>query len=318
MLAEPIVPSLAAQARMLGGQIIRIDSAALLPADYHYNAGLLHFEYKLHLVYRKQVVPSLNSTLGHCLLDGDFKPTEHIELNLLPHFALDQQFEDPRITKAVNQDGQLVPWLSYTSHQLRQNISLISLLELHPKTFHPVREFKLRYGDNWCVGVFQKNWTFFGHGDKLFCVYKPYPQEVIQIDQATGEQTLVSVPSQADELVKWNYGEIRGGTPPVMVDGHYYSFFHSRLHHPDPERHARYYMGAYCFSGEPPFTPEMVTKTPLLVASEMEPAAPELPYTVFPCGAEIINDEWIVSMGVNDCRVALLKLPHSQLLKRLA
>lgn len=319
MLAEPVAPSLAAQARRLGGSIVHISGSELLPADRHYNAGLLYLRDRLHLFYRKQVMPSQFSKIGYCTLGFDLKPVLGTGKEIkLPETLPDQQYEDPRVCMSIDRStGEMSPWLSYTTTESGSESAPIALVKLNDD-FDYVRELNLAWGQNGQYAVIQKNWTFFRYRDKMMCVYKPYPHEVFFVDTATGSQILVSQKTSSDEIVTWRYGEIRGGAPPIKVGESYFSFFHSRLPHPDPERKARYYMGVYEFWGEPPFRPKRCSKLPILVASEMEKAAHNLPYTVFPCGAQLVKDEWVISMGVNDNSIALLRLPHSKLLQHLS
>jgi len=42
-----------------------------------------------------------------------------------------------------------------------------------------------------------------------------------------------------------------------------------------------------------------------------------LPLVVFPCGAILRNGEWLVTLGVNDCESAWIKIPHERLMETM-
>jgi predicted GH43/DUF377 family glycosyl hydrolase len=133
----------------------------------------------------------------------------------------------------------------------------------------------------------------------LYFVYQYAPFQVVD------DETVFSGKS-----LTWEYGQIRGGTPPVKVGDRYYTFFHSRLDH----GRSKYFMGAMAFEAKPPFYPVAMTKKPLLAATNKEPSLSWAPLVVFPCGALFRNQTWTVSLGVNDLNCALVDYAHDVLL----
>jgi predicted GH43/DUF377 family glycosyl hydrolase len=115
--------------------------------------------------------------------------------------------------------------------------------------------------------------------------------------------------------VTWNWGEIRGGTTPVLVGDMYFTFHHSSL--PWKGRYRRYYAGALAFDAFPPFKPRLITPDPLLKGSQNDVWAQRKPLVVFPCGSIYENGKWLVSCGVNDIKSAWLELRTNQLLERM-
>ena len=114
-------------------------------------------------------------------------------------------------------------------------------------------------------------------------------------------------------LLPWRYGFASGGTPPVRIGALYWSFFHSYRVFAPARR--RYYMGAYAFDAEPPFAVRHVSRTPLLAGTDAHPLALWQHRVVFPAGAlfDAATDEWLATLGVNDCRCAWMKIPHREL-----
>lgn len=138
----------------------------------------------------------------------------------------------------------------------------------------------------------EKNWSFFSHDDELYAVYSIAPHRVLAIDGDKAE-----LAHETPTRGPWSGGEARGGATPVRVGDEYVSFFHARSHH---DGHLAYEMGAYTFAAEPPFYFQRMTPRPILVADrKTKPAAVPYP-VVFPCGAVLLGEDWIVSMGVHD------------------
>jgi predicted GH43/DUF377 family glycosyl hydrolase len=128
------------------------------------------------------------------------------------------------------------------------------------------------------------------------------------VDDAVVTQTF-----QTDTHIDWPHGEIRGGTPPVRVGDEYISFFHSstawaKVH---GAMRNRYYMGVYAFEARPPFKVTRYSRRPLLIGTLREPSVLMSPPCVFPSGALLRGDQWLVTLGVNDALAGWLKSSNS-------
>jgi predicted GH43/DUF377 family glycosyl hydrolase len=156
----------------------------------------------------------------------------------------------------------------------------------------------------------EKNWLWFFHQDMLHMVYSTVPHVVCRFSPAgIFEQEYKT----EEKNIKWDYGTIRGGTPPALTpDGdEYLSFFHSSL--PDEQWHRRYYMGAYTFEAKPPFRITRITTEPILAGSPHDVTSKDKPIVVFPCGSRIKDGKWLVTLGVNDLASAWIEIPHAEL-----
>jgi predicted GH43/DUF377 family glycosyl hydrolase len=94
--------------------------------------------------------------------------------------------------------------------------------------------------------------------------------------------------------MRWDWGHLRGGAPPVRRGGEYYHFFHGAL---DAAGGRTYTLGAYTFEAAPPFRVTRFAPLPLLLPTE---GGGNVPRVVFPCGAVDAGSHWLVSYGVND------------------
>lgn len=181
-----------------------------------------------------------------------------------------------------------------------------------------------------------KNWNYFWHNGHPHMLYQASPHQIVPMThdfkclgvhdwtKATCHSETGCGPMQPGMLkcweTKWDssiwkYGVIRGGTPPVLIDGEYITFFHSSTPWTTDKR--QYHMGAYRFESKPPFKITKITKEPLLTGSRFDRWYPGKPPCVFPCGALLRNGEWLITMGVNDIDCGWLKLPHDDLIDLL-
>lgn len=157
--------------------------------------------------------------------------------------------------------------------------------------------------------IHEKNWLWFSHDGALHLVYRAIPHEVSRWSddvKFTGEEWKTE-----PVYAPWRFGEIRGGTSPVLVGNEYWSFFHSSM--PWISKKRQYYMGAYAFEAKPPFRMTRITPRPLLSGSPNDEWLPGKPACIFPCGAVIRNGNWLVVGGSNDISCFWLHIPHAEL-----
>lgn len=145
--------------------------------------------------------------------------------------------------------------------------------------------------------AWEKNWAFFeGIDNQLYCVYSIDPvHTVLRVD---GDR--VAVAGQTDSpVVGWVGGHLRGGAPPVLVDGEWWHWFHGALDDGEPNR--RYSVGLYAFDPEPPFKLRRWLTHPVAWASENDFAASgNYCRVAFPGGAVLDRGRWHVAVGVHD------------------
>jgi hypothetical protein len=154
----------------------------------------------------------------------------------------------------------------------------------------------------------EKNWNWFFDRGVPLLIYLIQPHTIVQFDQGYRASKIYEMDPQG---INWPYGSPRGGTPPVLVEGEYWTFFHSSVGAGHFTR--RYFMGAYAFEAQPPYRMTRFVKRPLLVGSKDDVWAEGKPLVVFPCGSIFRNGNWTVSLGVNDLACAWIEIPHRHL-----
>ncbi|MEI8280774.1 MAG: hypothetical protein WCG75_00070 [Armatimonadota bacterium] len=217
-----------------------------------------------------------------------------------------EHFEDPRVLAVGNSI-----WLSVSSFVWRKSYTHQAFFQLDQNLQCTLRIDPV-YGKNFMQATVneghEKNWLFFPHGGTPHFIYNTHPHTVLQCD---GSLSVIQKHETWETNPLWKHGHPRGGSVPVLVDGQYWSFFHSSL--PWTLEKRRYHMGVYSFEPQAPFRITSMTSLPLLTGSSKDPWYPLLPLVVFPGGAiyDEKTDLWTVVLGVNDLDCAKLTIPHA-------
>ena len=278
----------------------------------HFNTGIVRHAEKLWAVTRRWTHHGggiWTSQIVVFALTEDLQSSSPFILQLPKHFPREQH-EDPRILSLSN--GRLAlsysAWVPGLATQSHQALSFLAPDWTHLKTLH------LAYGRNGMApqkgSGHEKNWIWFNHGNKWHFVYAFAPMHTVI--EVQGEFHVKEHKTDV-RPIPWIWGDIRGGTPPVWVDGLYWTFFHSSL--PWRGKQNRYYMGAYAFEGQPPFKPVKITKKWILAGSEENVRSFRGPPVVFACGAVYEKGEWLVTGGSNDEETFWIKMSHKKLEK---
>lgn len=280
----------------------QVDAAQVIRPGLHrqYNSGMVQAGDTVLLATRVYDAGRNRCEIELQRLEGGrATPIRRMEL---PSTSNLEEYEDARL---FWHDERL--FMAYTEgHYYKEPyVSIQRLVELD-EDLEVVRSVPLHYGFNG-RGRSEKNWQFFSHEGRIHFVYGFHPHVVVAIEEdgrIAGEWTTPGI--------RWPYGTMSGGTPPVRAGGYYLSFFHSYVKIPARDR--RYSFSAYLFSGGPPFGIQQVT-LPLARGSANDPDLPNakvphwMPLVVFPCGHLVREDHHLLSVGLNDSFDAMVRLP---------
>lgn len=159
---------------------------------------------------------------------------------------------------------------------------------------------KLYHYDQYPHVKWQKNWVPFEWQGIVLFNYSIHPHEILYPNFDNGKCISFALTKMFNN---WQFGTLRGGTPALMVDGEYLSFFHSTIKilspvSTDAERH-HYFMGAYTFSAEPPFHITKITSLPI-VAKDFYHQSDAEKRIIFPGGYFIKGPYLHVAYGKDD------------------
>lgn len=285
--------------------------ATLIPETIrHYNSGLIEWKDKTLLCTRFMKPDGFCQLKWRQIKDGGVIDLKGLKL---PIAHDKEEYEDARL---FTHEGRL--YTTYTKGDYRK-ASYHSEQELCLLTtaLQPEKRWTIPYGGHLTKKLSEKNWQFFSHEGDLHFIYNIEPHVVVKLN----ENMLPIKEYKTGGGIRWRWGTMRGGTPPIRIQDStygdvYLSFFHGHVSH--PKRFRRYNMSAYLFKAEAPFEIVAISK-PLLIASEEDPTLPNLsnslwePVVIFPTGAILNDGLWTVSAGVNDSYDALIKIPHDKI-----
>jgi predicted GH43/DUF377 family glycosyl hydrolase len=290
----------------------------------YFNPGLVERPDGLWLVARRSenrpgITIGMNSLMAF-KLDGFLAPQYGVPVKMIPRFP-GEHFEDARAVQRGD-----TTWISCSNFivfpRKPKELWTGSQIAVCPvnQQWQAFDRIDPVYGSNAKTARngndIEKNWIWFWPGAEN------EPHLIYSTDN--GEHRVVKFSDRfqvQDEWrtrceAEWRWGIIRGGTPPVRFGNEYWTFFHSSL--PLATKyHRRYFMGAYSFLAEPPWNVTQVTGRPLLAASDEDEWWPQKPLVVFPCGAVLQGNTWLVTMGVNDLKCAWMKIPHVDLCSKM-
>ena len=247
----------------------------------HFNCGLIRWKGKLLLASR---LGWQRATVHLSELDENFQPIWTKQLDTF-HINGPLGSEDPRLF--VFADQLHIAFIGY--EMLKKQLKIPQLVcrlsdDLNVEdVWLPRYQFRNHH---------EKNWEFFEHEKEMLSVYSIRPHVVLR-HRAGFAEKIAETPGP----VNARSIHLRGGAPPVRVGDEYYHFFHTL------ESKGKFYvytMACYTFEARWPFEVKRITPLSLLSCNETELPWQGDKYVVFPCGAVLQNDKWLISYGYQD------------------
>jgi len=310
------------------GVVKRVKKIELKEIATPYNASLIEDENGYLLFFRYDIkqkkkygglIFPLKSYIGVAALDKEFNQVkEVVTIDTKSDYS-----EDPRIIR-MGKDL----FLSY--NDLAENSVYSRTMRL--SCLEP-NDFSVKYSVDLDQHIqpIEKNWVPFtvaeGNSEHIFFGYSLNPHKILKMnDPKINElQHLVFSNEVCLQDLPWhkNWGILRGGTPPKLVDGRYLAFFHSCFKEDDKKW---YVMGAYTFDPVPPFRINAMSKYPIIFKGIYDTPPQNTSHNqlrcIFPAGfalgKEDGKDVIHVSCGENDCAVKIVTLDKELLLKSLS
>lgn len=244
------------------------------------NPGVIKWGEEYLMVYRaesisfwdyvlKHLTFNRNKRLGLRKLDSELRPLQKVTYLEESAPGISKKKQSPNDPRLIEYGGRVWAFYNdrvYLEHE-RKYVRQMYLCEVFEDGFGVPKHLTFPQKDLFTdkgqkLAQVEKNWTPFVHGEDLYLIYLLEPFVVLKVDVESGLCKLIQ--ENASQKV-WDFGLVRGGTPCIRDNDHYLGFFHA----PYPgtclgHSHSNIYvMGAYWFSGEPPFTLEKASQYPL-------------------------------------------------------
>lgn len=270
---------------------------------YAYNGSIVKHKGRIFLSFRYHAEPGPTTRLGIAELDNDFNVRRNERIQFNPQAV---SVEDPHFF--VFRDEL---YISYVESMFPgKPLSVVKyglLVEGSPWKVVDVQQPKIGKNDGTTM---EKNFVFWEHATNLQCLYR----------QHTIYSLALELPWQILTPPHWPYGEPRGGCI-VPWNGKLLRFFHSSHDFEPRPMVRRYFCGACIMEPNPPFQVTAISKKPILTGSEVCSLTPEERQkcghykqgVVFPGGCLTTDSGWILSVGVNDSSIVLVKIKEGDL-----
>lgn len=291
-----------------------------------FNPSIIRWQNRLLMSFRivSDVSPtplnsfSSSSQIGLVWLDDEFNPTSPSQLL---EWDVDEGLHP--------EDGRLICvherlYIIYSCFE--ESVFLVHVAELgfDGAAFHIVH--------NECLSTFQdqkidrreKNWIPFVYHDALHFAYQLMPHRIYY--PSLDNRGVCETVSLTKPSIVWEWGELRGGSPALLVDeDRYLAFFHSSIAqtslHSKGQSIPHYFFGAYTFSNTSPFEIRQISPEPI-VGKNFYHGQEYEPYwhpvrVVFPCGFLMDNQFIWVSYGRQDHECWIVKMDKQGLLDSL-
>jgi predicted GH43/DUF377 family glycosyl hydrolase len=257
------------------------------------------------------------SYIGIVLLNESFEPISQPQLMnaRIKNNKTPSQSEDARIfgyrgrifvTYNDNMDVAASVWE-------RRDIYIAEVLQNNHQ-YSLSTPLKLVYEEKYNSVLWQKNWIPFEWNKTLLISYFLNPHEVLYANLFNG--TCYHCYETAPVL-PWNFGAIRGSTPPLKIDGEYLAFFHSAVvlksEYSNNQELWHYFTGAYTFSPEPPFNITQITPHPLFAEDFYNNSTHWCKRVVFPGGFVDAGSSFFMAYGKDDCEIWIAEIDKAAL-----
>lgn len=291
-------------------RVVPFDSAGLtreLPRPLchwrPYNAAICDHAGRTLLVYR--VGPHWGSHNALCELGEDLQPIAGTPRRLNREWDGVLSYEDPRF--CVTSGGLKVVQTLYAKHAGNTRVWQ-AMSDLRDGTLSG--GVPLSYAE---AGSTAKNWVLFEWEGELWATYSVWDGRHVVL-RWHGEKFVKACSSQY--TLPWrSEGQLRGGTTYVERDGLLFAFPHSTQR---KRRQGEYAMAAVAIEARPPFRVVGLTPTPIYLPERaIKFSGGWTLKVVFPMDAVQRGDDWVVSAGLNDSDVRLLRFSHDDLIAHM-
>ena len=233
--------------------------------------------------------------------------------------------EDPRVIALNNSYIHVVFNYLNVSLWSARKMCVVDVKLSDDYRFHIASSVRVIHTEGNHGKIHQKNWSPFIYNSNLYYIYSIEPHLILQETNSNSTNNpigkiIYSTYSTKSNPYKWLYGDMRGGTPAILIKQSYLTFFHSKKRIKGKAR-ATYFIGAYTFSKDPPFSILSISTEPIVGKGFYEGKWAPQPYDyiLYPTSFtyDEVEDSIHLYFGRQDVDTWFAKLNVTGLLKSL-
>lgn len=298
-----------------------LETKQIVIPDYPmaFNPSITIWKNKLLLSFRIRETNPLRNYIGFVWMDKNFNVKSKPYILDIPQDVSEGLFLEQDARLIVVKNKLFVVYNNFIRNQTPPRMH-VAEVHFNGKKFYTETSERLVSFESKNERIIEKNWTPFVFKDKLLLAYTINPHTIFSM---TGKGRC-STMSETEAKIEWNWGELRGGTPALKNNDEYLGFFHSSIKmrsiQSNGEEILHYFMGAYTFSQQPPFSITRMSSQPILTSTFYNGPPYFLNFpskVIFPAGF-VMNKQhiWVV-YGRQDCEVWVMKIDKKGLLESL-
>jgi predicted GH43/DUF377 family glycosyl hydrolase len=291
------------QLELYGGKFYSLNTGKL-GFDNIFNPSIIQYNNKLFMTFRVDITKFSRKTY-FCEIDNNFNIISSYDI--LNNDNKMKAYEDSRLF--IYKNNLYVSFIQYTYNFLfRVNFAnIIPGSKIKNKNIYTPD-----IDNNNNIISSQKNWLFFEKNNEIHVIYSLDPMIIVYKSESNKFIKWKQIIKKIG--ISWDYGEIRSSTTPIFIKKYnrYISFFHSHLKTKD--FYKEYFIGVFLFDDEYNIT--NYTKKPLIISTK-DDVSSYCAKCILPYGCIQVNNNLILTVGINDSESGIIELPIDKLFNML-
>ena len=292
--------------------------AAFNPSFIKWNGSIL-------MAFRERNEKGLSTfRMGLVWLDDEFNPISQAQILEIPQTEESSiiKYQDPRLVKI--QDKLFIVYsniLDVPPGEGENRRMFSAEVHFDGTTFTASPPFCMTNFEGEKKQRWEKNWAPFEYEGNMLITYSLRPHRILSPNVSMKR---VDTVANSEGSIDWDWGVLRGGTPPLIEGDEYLAFFHTcknmKTMESGGQNITHYFFGAYTFSDQPPFNITRISPEPIVApdfywAPDYKTWKPLR--VVFPCGHFCDENYVWIAYGKQDHECWVVKLDKKQLLESL-
>lgn len=292
------------QLELYGGKFYSLNTGKL-GFDNIFNPSIIQYNNKLFMTFRVDI-SAISKKTYFCEIDNNFNIISSYDI--LHNDNKIKNYEDSRLF--IYKNNLYVSFIQYHTFHLFFRVNFANII---PGSKIKNKNIYTPDIDNNNKKISsQKNWLFFEKNNEIHVIYSLDPMIIVYKSESNKFIKWKQIIKKIG--ISWDYGEIRSSTTPIFIKKYnrYISFFHSHLKTKD--FYKEYFIGIILFDHEYNIT--NYTKKPLIISTK-DDVSLYISKCILPYGCIQVNNNLILTVGINDSESGIIELPIDKLFNML-